>query len=153
MGLLSGERLQAKIGPWVGKASCREKKFDMYPESSDPKVSRHVYEALLVCDGCEVRRDCLRFAVETREIFGVWGGSTEFQRRRLIRDADTQGVDRVVKGWEVDYRKRVDEMVARTKGDTERQRRILLAKKRNEAKRQFNKARREAVESDRKVDN
>jgi len=32
-----------------------------------------------------VRSDCLDYAVEARERFGVWGGMTEKQRRRLLR--------------------------------------------------------------------
>jgi WhiB family redox-sensing transcriptional regulator len=41
--------------------------------------------ALVVCSGCDVRDECLGFAVETRERFGVWGGTTERERKRLLR--------------------------------------------------------------------
>jgi WhiB family transcriptional regulator, redox-sensing transcriptional regulator len=36
-----------------------------------------------VCAGCGVREDCLEFAVLTNQEFGVWGGTSEEERRRL----------------------------------------------------------------------
>jgi WhiB family redox-sensing transcriptional regulator len=41
--------------------------------------------ALVVCSDCVVKDECLGFAVETRERFGVWGGTTERERKRLLR--------------------------------------------------------------------
>ncbi|GAA3416330.1 WhiB family transcriptional regulator [Streptosporangium vulgare] len=40
--------------------------------------------AKLVCRRCEVRAECLEYALEHGERFGVWGGLSERERRRLI---------------------------------------------------------------------
>lgn len=42
-------------------------------------------EALAVCGSCVVRASCLAAALERDETFGIWGGTTERQRRRLRR--------------------------------------------------------------------
>ena len=42
-------------------------------------------EAKEICDECPVREPCLEFALTVREKHGVWGGRTERERRRLIR--------------------------------------------------------------------
>ena len=36
-----------------------------------------------ICAACEVRGDCLTFAVNTRQVDGIWGGATEGERRGL----------------------------------------------------------------------
>jgi len=41
--------------------------------------------ALAFCSRCEVREACLQTALDRREAFGVWGGTTESHRRRLFR--------------------------------------------------------------------
>lgn len=50
-------------------------------------------EAETVCASCQVRDDCLWFALgdngRRAEKFGIWGGSSERQRRRLRREART----------------------------------------------------------------
>ena len=38
-----------------------------------------------VCRECGVRTACLEFALESREKVGVWGGATERERRRMLR--------------------------------------------------------------------
>ena len=42
-------------------------------------------EAKEVCRGCVVREDCLEFALDNGEKFGIWGGMSERERRRLRR--------------------------------------------------------------------
>lgn len=58
--------------------------------SSDPSLffagdEEVVDDAMAMCAGCPVRRECLEFALEVGEMHGVWGGTTEAQRRRMIR--------------------------------------------------------------------
>jgi WhiB family redox-sensing transcriptional regulator len=38
-----------------------------------------------VCDSCPVRAQCLQFALETNQEAGIWGGTSEEERRRLRR--------------------------------------------------------------------
>lgn len=44
---------------------------------------QHEARALAICQGCEVRRECLNYALEHRIVEGIWGGTTEPQRRRM----------------------------------------------------------------------
>jgi WhiB family transcriptional regulator, redox-sensing transcriptional regulator len=39
----------------------------------------------VVCSACSVRETCLDFALQGREKEGVWGGATEKERRRILR--------------------------------------------------------------------
>ena len=65
---------------WRERAACRGYATDVFfPGIDHPDVQR----ALAVCHGCEVRTQCLDYAVGTRQPFGVWGGMTEDQRRDL----------------------------------------------------------------------
>lgn len=42
-------------------------------------------EAAKLCRGCPVQRECLVEALDNRIEFGIWGGATERQRRKLLR--------------------------------------------------------------------
>lgn len=41
--------------------------------------------AKAICGACKVRERCLEFALDRRERDGVWGGATEKERRRMLR--------------------------------------------------------------------
>jgi WhiB family redox-sensing transcriptional regulator len=67
--------------PWEADAACRGMEPSLFfPINDDDSV-----EALNVCRACPVREECLAWALETRERFGVWGGTTERQRRSILR--------------------------------------------------------------------
>jgi len=51
-----------------------------YPDSEEEAIV-----ATEVCRECGVRRTCLEYALEQREKAGVWGGATERERRRILR--------------------------------------------------------------------
>lgn len=67
--------------PWESEAACR----GMEPALFFPTVEAEVAEALAVCRVCPVRQECLEWALSTRERHGIWGGTTEQERRRLMR--------------------------------------------------------------------
>ena len=46
-----------------------------------------VQAAKQLCSECMVRSECLAFAMEGDEKFGIWGGLTERERKRLKREA------------------------------------------------------------------
>ena len=52
-----------------------------YPDEGNEDAA----EAKAVCAECGVRVACLEYALATREKVGVWGGATERERRRMIR--------------------------------------------------------------------
>lgn len=69
---------------WMDRAACRGVDPDLFhPDRGANLVMR---EAKAVCAGCPVRARCLHYALETREIYGVWGGTSERERRRIRRD-------------------------------------------------------------------
>lgn len=66
---------------WSRHAVCAETDPDVfYPENGEP-----VTRAKRVCAGCPVSAQCLEWALATNERFGVWGGASERERRRMTR--------------------------------------------------------------------
>jgi WhiB family transcriptional regulator, redox-sensing transcriptional regulator len=53
------------------------------PEAFFPEKGGSTREAKRVCTGCDVRAECLEFALTSDERFGIWGGLSERERRRL----------------------------------------------------------------------
>ncbi|MGY1690748.1 WhiB family transcriptional regulator [Geodermatophilus sp. SYSU D00697] len=53
------------------------------PEAFFPEKGGSTREAKRVCAGCPVRSQCLEFALANDERFGIWGGLSERERRRL----------------------------------------------------------------------
>jgi WhiB family redox-sensing transcriptional regulator len=66
---------------WRSKAACQ----GLDPEIFFPLDDEDGAEAKAVCDACPVRESCLEHALGHREKDGVWGGATERERRRIIR--------------------------------------------------------------------
>ncbi len=68
---------------WRKQAACQGIDVELfYPTSEDDLAAQ---PAKAVCDGCGVRHACLEWALSTREREGVWGGHTERERRRILR--------------------------------------------------------------------
>ena len=57
------------------------------PEAFFPEKGGSTREAKKICTGCEVRSECLSYALAHDERFGIWGGLSERERRRLKRAA------------------------------------------------------------------
>jgi WhiB family redox-sensing transcriptional regulator len=57
------------------------------PEAFFPEKVGSTREAKKICVGCEVRGECLEYALEHDERFGIWGGLSERERRRVKRRA------------------------------------------------------------------
>ena len=75
---------------WMADGLCAQVDPELfYPESGAPNR-----DAKRICAGCEVRAECLAYALAHRERFGVWGGTTERERRRLRRGPVTPAPDR-----------------------------------------------------------
>ena len=64
---------------WKDRALCAETD----PEAFFPEKGGSTREAKRVCTVCEVRAECLEFALSNDERFGIWGGLSERERRRL----------------------------------------------------------------------
>jgi len=57
------------------------------PEAFFPEKGGSTRDAKRVCSSCEVRGECLEYALQNDERFGIWGGLSERERRRLRRRA------------------------------------------------------------------
>ena len=55
------------------------------PEAFFPEKGGSTREAKRVCLSCDVRGECLEYALAHDERFGIWGGLSERERRRLKR--------------------------------------------------------------------
>ena len=75
----------AQEGPhaWQDKALCAQTD----PEAFFPEKGGSTREAKKVCSSCEVRAECLDYALAHDERFGIWGGLSERERRKLKRRA------------------------------------------------------------------
>ena len=66
---------------WQDRAAC----LGMDPDLFFPERGASTREAKSICRSCPVRVDCLEFALANGEKFGIWGGMSERERRRIRR--------------------------------------------------------------------
>ncbi len=66
---------------WQNYANC----LGVDPDLFFPERGASTREAKEVCRGCVVQDDCLEFALSNGEKFGIWGGKSERERRRVRR--------------------------------------------------------------------
>src|SRR5438128_2477225 len=66
---------------WQDFANC----LGVDPDLFFPERGASTREAKEVCRGCVVREDCLEYALANGEKFGIWGGMSERERRRIRR--------------------------------------------------------------------
>jgi len=57
------------------------------PEAFFPEKGGSTRDAKKICSSCEVRNQCLEYALENDERFGIWGGLSERERRKLRKRA------------------------------------------------------------------
>jgi WhiB family transcriptional regulator, redox-sensing transcriptional regulator len=68
---------------WQERALCAQTD----PEAFFPEKGGSTREAKKVCLTCEVRDECLEYALMNDERFGIWGGLSERERRKLKKRA------------------------------------------------------------------
>lgn len=66
---------------WQRFANC----LGVDPDLFFPERGASTREAKEVCRACVVRADCLEYAITNGEKFGIWGGLSERERRRIRR--------------------------------------------------------------------
>lgn len=72
---------------WRDRAACRGHDVELFYSVEEGDVR----QALSICSGCEVRAACYEHALANGEVFGVWGGTVETERRRVLRQQQRQG--------------------------------------------------------------
>ncbi|MBA2751841.1 MAG: WhiB family transcriptional regulator [Actinobacteria bacterium] len=75
---------------WQRQANC----MGVDPDLFFPERGASTREAKEVCRGCVVREDCLEYAITNSEKFGIWGGLSERERRRIRRARSVAGRSR-----------------------------------------------------------
>lgn len=99
--LLGGKRLNFK-----DKGACSGCNPNLFfPEPHD---QRTVKAAKAVCAGCVVREECLEWALDSEEKYGIWGGTSENERRvmRRVRRTGTTEPDKSRQRFGGSYRER-----------------------------------------------
>jgi len=66
---------------WQASALCAQTD----PEAFFPEKGGSTREAKSVCKTCTVKQECLDYALENDERYGIWGGLSERERRKLRR--------------------------------------------------------------------
>ncbi len=66
---------------WQVDANC----VGVDPDIFFPERGASTKEAKSICTACQVRENCLEYALDNGEKFGIWGGTSERERRRLRR--------------------------------------------------------------------
>jgi WhiB family transcriptional regulator, redox-sensing transcriptional regulator len=79
---VDSESLVGDEPDWHERALCAQTD----PEAFFPEKGGSTREAKKICTGCEVRSECLSYALANDERFGIWGGLSERERRRLKRN-------------------------------------------------------------------
>ena len=68
---------------WQSDALCGQTD----PEAFFPEKGGSTRDAKKICASCEVRAQCLEYALQNDERFGIWGGLSERERRKLRKHA------------------------------------------------------------------
>ena len=71
---------------WRKLAACRDTDPDLFfPVGTTGPAIEQIDNAKAVCQTCEAQVPCLEFALSTNQDSGVWGGTSEEERRKLRR--------------------------------------------------------------------
>ena len=67
---------------WMANGNCT----DSHPSVFFPRDGIGVIKAQRICEGCPVADECLEYALTNHISHGVWGGTSERQRRRILSE-------------------------------------------------------------------
>jgi WhiB family redox-sensing transcriptional regulator len=71
---------------WRESGACLTADPELFfPVAAGGVGARQANEARRICAGCRVRRECLQFAMDMGEAYGIWGGTTPEERQRARR--------------------------------------------------------------------
>jgi WhiB family redox-sensing transcriptional regulator len=73
------ERIGGRPAPWKAEGLCAQTD----PDAFYPEKGESTGPAKRICQACPVRPECLADALARGERFGVWGGTSDRERRRL----------------------------------------------------------------------
>lgn len=71
---------------WVQRARCKDEDPELFfPIGTTGPAAEQIERARAVCQGCPVRGECLEWALATGQDAGVWGATSEDERRAMRR--------------------------------------------------------------------
>jgi WhiB family redox-sensing transcriptional regulator len=74
---------------WQDRAACKGMDPILFfgPEHAETVKEKREREdaAKAICNACPVRSECLDYALDAKEAYGIWGGMTELERKALLR--------------------------------------------------------------------
>ena len=88
MALTTSRSLSLSAAPadWRAESACRDTDPDLFfPVGTTGPAIEQIENAKAVCRECEVQKTCLEYALVTNQDSGIWGGSSEEERRALRR--------------------------------------------------------------------
>ncbi|GGS31405.1 transcriptional regulator WhiB [Streptomyces humidus] len=81
---------------WRERAACRDVDPDLFfPIGTAGLTLVQIDEAKAVCARCPVRERCLQWALDVGQVEGIWGGTTESERRATRRRSARKDVERI----------------------------------------------------------
>jgi hypothetical protein len=74
---------------WMADGLCRQVDADMFfPEGRGAAITTQIEQAKKICAGCPSKQACLEWALQTGQHSGVWGGTSEEERRGMRQAPD-----------------------------------------------------------------
>jgi WhiB family transcriptional regulator, redox-sensing transcriptional regulator len=72
---------------WREVARCKQMDPDLFfPVGTTGPALLQIEAAKAVCRGCSVKEQCLQYAIESNQEYGIWGATTEEERRYMRRE-------------------------------------------------------------------
>jgi WhiB family transcriptional regulator, redox-sensing transcriptional regulator len=72
------------VSAWRTRSACLDSDPDVFfPIGSSGPALEQIETARRICGACAVSDECLEFALATNQEAGIWGGTTEEERRKL----------------------------------------------------------------------
>jgi WhiB family redox-sensing transcriptional regulator len=72
------------VAAWRERSACRDSDPDVFfPVGSTGTALEQIATAKRICRACHAAEECLEFALATNQEAGIWGGTTEEERRKL----------------------------------------------------------------------
>jgi WhiB family transcriptional regulator, redox-sensing transcriptional regulator len=70
---------------WWSLAACQQADPDLFFPISSSATAHELSRAKAICAGCKVVQPCLNYALAAGPVHGIWGGTSEEERRVLMQ--------------------------------------------------------------------
>jgi WhiB family transcriptional regulator, redox-sensing transcriptional regulator len=79
---------------WWSRAACRKADPELFFPISSSGTALELSRAKAICARCKVAQPCLNYALAAGPLHGIWGGTSEEERRTLMQRAEAARVSR-----------------------------------------------------------